>query len=213
MRTFDMVSHWEYFDPKRIQSPIANALARLEHAVPLHLTAWSVLNAGVDHIGPCGGTSRAMIVLLRVADIPARKAILYGSEGYGVHTVVEVLIDGEWRVFDPSYAYYWRRDSDGQIATAADLAADETLLPRILEFRPHYPVDVYQYGQVHRLRWEKVPPLGTLRGWLSARIGAGWVRGVGTPYVYERPYLMFGMVALFFGVALILASSRRLRAR
>jgi transglutaminase-like putative cysteine protease len=213
LRTFDMVSQWEYFDPTRIHSPIASALARLEHAVPLHLTAWSVLNAGVDHIGPCGSTSRAMIVLLRVAGIPARKAILYGPEGYGLHTVVEVSIDGEWRVFDPSYGYYWRREGDGQIATVADLARDDDLLPQILEARPHYPIDAYRYGDVHRLRWEKVPPLGRVRGWLAGAFGADWVRGVETPHVYERPYLLFGLTALGFGMALVFLGRRALGPR
>lgn len=208
LRTFELVSQWEYFDPARIHSPLMRGLARLEHRVPTHLTAYSVLEAGVDRGGPCGGTTRAMIVLLREAGIPARKALLYEAPNEPQHTVVEVWLDGEWRVFDPSYAYYWVRDRDGRIATVADLAADPDLFARILDTRPHYPVDVYHYRYVHHLRWEKVPGLALVKALLGRFKGDEWVRRVRTPYAYERPYVLGGSLAALSGLIALLAAAR-----
>jgi hypothetical protein len=203
LRTFARVSEWQYFEASRISSPFHRWLAEFEHASPLHVSARAAMTAGADRIGPCGSLSRSMLVLLHGGGIPARKAILYNaSKGIGMHTVVEVQLDGAWRVFDPTYRWYWRRP-DGKIATAADLAADRALFSRILERHPDYPLDAYSYDDVHHLRWEKLPGLPRLRRFLIAHWGADRVRAVRTPYLYERPMYLIGCICLGAGLALL----------
>ena len=210
--TFERVSRWEYFDAARISRPALRWLSRMEHASPLHVSARTALTAGADQIGPCGSVSRSLIVLLRRAGIPARKVILYTDDGVGVHTVVEVAIDGEWRVFDPTYAWVWRRPADGGIATAADLRADPALFSTVLARHPQYPLDLYHYRNVYHLRWEKLPGLPWIRSALERWRGKEWVRSIGTPYLYERPNFMAGLALwMAAAVALLLGALHRHR--
>lgn len=209
--TFERVSRWEYFDATRVSHPMLRWLSRMEHASPLHVSARTSLTAGADQIGPCGSVSRSMIVLLRRAGVPARKAQLYTDDGLGMHTVVEVAIDGEWRVFDPTYAWVWRRPSDGGIATAADLRNDAALFASVRSRHPEYPLDQYHYRNVYHLRWEKLPGLPWVRAALERLFGKEWVQSVGTPYLYERPNFLTGFV--LWGAALVLLAGARFRAR
>jgi hypothetical protein len=208
IRTFERVSRWDSFDANRIPSLPARLLARLEHASPLHVSARSALTAGTDEIGPCGALSRSLLVLCRRAGFDARKAILYDDNGQPQHTVVEVRLDGEWRVLDPTYGFIWRR-SDGQLATAADLATNDKLFASILTAHPHYPLDEYTYRNVQHLRWEKLPGLPWVRKRLEAIRGEAWTRELRTPYIYDRPG--YAVAAIFFiaGLALITSAGPR----
>ncbi len=110
-----------------------------------------------------------------------------------------MLLDGEWRVFDPTYGMTWRRPQDGELATAADLALDSALLASVRVRRPDYPVDVYTYRNVYHLRWEKLPGLPWLRERLRPRLGDARVRAIGTPYLYDRPTFLVGGIFLMLG--------------
>lgn len=203
LRTFEYISRWQYFDASRITSRWQRWLALAEHASPLHVSARTTLTAGVDHIGPCGSVSRSMIVLLRRAGIEARKALLCDAHSIAMHTVVEVRLDGEWRVFDPTFGWYWRRPADGEIATVADLARDGALFRSVVTQVPQYPVDLYTYDNVHHLRWEKLPGLHWLRAGLVRVGGVAWVRGIGTPYLYERPVYFAALLLSLLGTVLL----------
>jgi hypothetical protein len=210
IRTFERVSDWNSFDANRIPSLPARLLARLEHASPVHVSARFALSAGTDKVGPCGALSRSLLILCRRAGFDARKAILYDDDGIPQHTVVEVKLDEEWRVLDPTYGFIWRRPSDGQLATAVDLATNDKLFASILTAHPHYPLDEYTYRIVQHLRWEKLPGLPWVRKRLAALRGEAWTRELRTPYIYDRPG--FAVAAIFFtaGLALItLAGPRR----
>lgn len=203
IRTFERVSDWNSFDANRIPSLPARLLAKLEHASPVHVSARYALCAGTDKVGPCGALSRSLLVLCRRAGFDARKAILYDDDGRAQHTVVEVKLDEEWRVLDPTYGFIWRRTSDGQLATATDLATDDRLFASILAAHPHYPLDEYTYRNVEHLRWEKLPGLPWVRKRLEALRGEAWTRELRTPYIYDRPG--YAVAAIFFiaGLALI----------
>ncbi len=206
LMTFHRCSTWKYFDAKRLASPAQQWIGRLEHASPLHVSARTALTGGVDQGGPCGATSRSMIVLLRRAGIPARKAILYASDDRAVHTVVEVQIDGEWRVFDPTYGWYWVRPRDGAIATAEDLGRDPALLAQILERHPSYSVDEYRYDRVHHLRWDKIAGLDAVRRLLVRAGQDGFVRRLQTPRIYERPAFLSASIFWTLGALQLLGS-------
>lgn len=209
--TFERVSRWQYFDATRVSHPMLRWLSRMEHASPLHVSARTTLTAGADQIGPCGSLSRSLIVLLRRAGVPARKAILYADDGVGTHTVVEVAIDGEWRVFDPTYAWVWRRPSDGAIATAADLRTDAALFATVTAQHPEYPLDLYHYRNVYHLRWEKLPGLPWVRRGLERWRGKEWVQSIGTPYLYERPNFLTAFA--LWSLSLVLLAAARWRSR
>jgi hypothetical protein len=203
IRTFERVSDWDSFNPNRISSVRTRLVARLEHASPLHVSARAALCAGVDQIGPCGAVSRSLLVLCKRAGFDARKAILYDDDGIAQHTVVEVKLDDEWRVLDATYGFIWRRPSDGQLATATDLATDDRLFASILTTHPHYPLDEYTYRNLQHLRWEKLPGLPWVRRRLEALRGEAWTREIRTPYVYDRPGYAVAAIGFIAGLALI----------
>lgn len=202
VRTFQLVSRWHEFDPNRIESRLFRGVARLEYGSPLHVSARTTLTAGVDRKGPCGAVSRTLIVLLRRAGFDARRAILHDLDGVAHHTVVEVYLDGEWRVLDPTYAWFWRRPWDGRIATAADLR-DASFLASILPSVPHYPIEDYTYGNVYHLRWSKVPGLARVQGMLEKLLGRDRVQRIGTPSLYERPAFLIGVLTEVLGAVLV----------
>jgi len=206
LRTFARCSKWDYFDANRIGSPAQQWLGRLEHASPFHVSARTALTGGVDQCGPCGATSRSMIVLLRRAGIPARKAILYSPRDRAVHTVVEVRINDEWRVFDPTYGWYWVRPRDGAIATADDLGRDPALLARVLERYPSYPIDEYRYDRVYHLRWDKIPGLDAVRRLLMRAGQDDFARRLQTPPIYERPAYLSASILCVLGALQFFAS-------
>jgi hypothetical protein len=209
IRTFERVSDWDSFDANRIPLLPARLLARLEHASPLHVSARAALSAGADKAGPCGALSRSLLVLCRRAGFDARKAILYDDDGKAQHTVVEVKLDEEWRVLDPTYGFIWRRPSDGQLATAADLVSNDKLFATILSAHPHYPLEEYTYRDVQHLRWEKLPGLPWVRKRLAALRGEAWTRELRTPYIYDRPGYAVAAIGCIAGVALITLAGRR----
>jgi hypothetical protein len=201
LRTLEYVSNYRHktFDPHRITSPLFRLVGIVEASSPVHVSARTALTGGTDSIGPCGGLSRALIVLLKRAGVNARKAQIYDEEGRPQHTVVEVKLGGCWRVVDPTYSMVWRRPSDGELATAEDIAGDRELFERVLETNPDYPTHLYTYGKLHHLHWDRVPGLRALRDFLQPRIGDEGVRAIETPYLYERPGYVPG--GLFLGVA------------
>jgi hypothetical protein len=199
LATFDLVSEWQYLDVERLGSPLARWMARVEHASPFHVSARTALAGGVDHSGPCGSLTRSMVVLLRRAGFDARKTILYSEPGEPQHTVAEVRLDGAWRVFDPTYRWYWIRPQDGEIATVEDLQ-DKQLLATIQSQHPHYPLEKYHYGHVQHVRWEKVPGLPMLRALLRPWVGEARLRQIETPWAYERPPFLLGGTSFVVGI-------------
>jgi transglutaminase-like putative cysteine protease len=93
------VSDWHSFDQTEYRRYPRGFLAGLEHASQV---PGSWLSAGADEAGPCGALSRSLLVLCKRAGFDARKAVLYDDDGRPQHTVVEVKLDDEWRVLDPT---------------------------------------------------------------------------------------------------------------
>lgn len=209
VRTVERISDWDSFDANRIPSMPARLLASLEHASPLHVSAHTALIAGTDKVGPCGALSRSLLVLCRRAGFDARKAILYDDGGKPQHTVVEVKLNGEWRVLDPTYGFVWRRPLDGQLATADDLATDHTLFATVLTAHPDYPLDEFTYRNVQHLRWEKLPGLPWVRKCLETLHGEAWTREIRTPYIYDRPGYAAAGIFFIGGLALLAFSHKQ----
>jgi hypothetical protein len=85
--------------------------------------------------------------------------------------VVEVWLDGAWRVLDPLFGYAYRRP-DGQLATAADLQQYPELVEQVVRADPEpfphpYPLQEYNYQTVMRFNWNKLGILKTVQQWLG----------------------------------------------
>jgi hypothetical protein len=207
LRTLEHVGSFRLinFDPARIDSPLFRLVGALEARSPLNVSARTALTGGVDHSGPCGGLSRALIVLLRRAGIEARKIQLYDSAGNAQHTAVEVRLADRWRALDPTYSLFWRRD-DGELATIDDLARDVALFATARDRSDDYPLELYTYRNVHHLHWEKLPGPARIHRRIRSVIGDDRARAVPTPYIYERPGYLAGFFLLgIAGLALVRA--------
>lgn len=170
-----------------------------EKHTPLGLTAREVIQWGGDIDGPCGALTRVFIVLGRRAKLKIRKLQLCSMPGdperkWG-HTVAEAYLDGRWVVFDCSSNFCWVKDN-GELASVADLASDETLYKSILNWRPKYMIDKLHYRHsVYHFRFTKIPIFGGLIFKILKHFIGDKVKEIETPYIYERPKLL---VACFF---------------
>jgi hypothetical protein len=77
--------------------------------------------------GYCDQAVWLFVGLLAERDISGRMTWLRRADGSSPHTVSEVLLDGEWRVFDTFYGWVPRRP-DGGLVSVRDLVAEPALL-------------------------------------------------------------------------------------
>jgi tetratricopeptide (TPR) repeat protein len=75
----------------------------------------------------CNPAVLVFIQLLQEKDISGRMTWLRRDDGVSPHTVSEVLLDGEWRVFDTLFGFVPRRP-DGTLASVRDLVTAPALL-------------------------------------------------------------------------------------
>ena len=87
-------------------------------------TAADILLRG---FGYCDQSVIVLVQLLQTLDIPARMTYLRESGGNSPHSVAEVFLDGDWRMFDVANGWTPRR-ADGEFATIADLVDTPDLL-------------------------------------------------------------------------------------
>ena len=109
-------------DPERMALRLNEYVA--ENVYPgggavIDFNSWNDLVRG---IGWCDQDAWTLSTLLATRDISGRMVFLEGEGGRPQHTVAEVLLDGEWRVFDPLYDFTYRRGD--VLATFDQLAAD-----------------------------------------------------------------------------------------
>jgi hypothetical protein len=86
-------------------------------------TAADVLIRGV---GYCDQAAWALARLAQEVGVPGRMFYLQ-AEGSSPHTVAELYVDGDWRVFDVLYGVI-PQHADGTVATVRDIVADPSLL-------------------------------------------------------------------------------------
>jgi len=120
------------------------------HDVPLnanrvHYDPWVTLNS--LGWGFCGHVAGAYVVIAEAAGYEAR---VWGLDG---HVVPEIKIDGQWSMYDPDIAVYYKT-ADGRIAGVEELAANPTLITA--------PIDPIFAGS-----WYQWPYSRTLADWYS----------------------------------------------
>jgi hypothetical protein len=94
------------------------------HDVPLndkrwYYDPWATLNS--LGWGFCGHVAGVFVLIAREAGYEAR---VWGLDG---HVVPEIRVDGQWRMYDPDLAVYYKTP-DGRIAGVEDLAANPALI-------------------------------------------------------------------------------------
>ncbi len=75
----------------------------------------------------CDYAAEILAVLCAHKGIPARYCMLKDKDGVSPHTVVEILLEGKWRVFDPAEICYYTTAS-GELATLQDLSKNPDLV-------------------------------------------------------------------------------------
>ena len=172
-----------------------------EDLLPCHISARSVIEYGYGipghpSFGPCGSLSRVAIVLLRRNGIPVRKLQLLGPRGG--HTTVTVMIDGKWRGFDPSFHAHWINDQN-EIATLEEIKEKPHIFERVYERIPEYP---YRFDETAYIRWAKLGKPGLwLATILRGLVGEKRFQEIDTPYIYEKPRLLYGIIFAFLAIA------------
>ncbi|MDA0746542.1 MAG: transglutaminase-like domain-containing protein [bacterium] len=152
--------------------------------------------------GECGDLVRLTVTLLRLSGISARRVHLYNVRGLDLplkeaytHAVVEVLIDGQWYVVDPTMGLMFRK-ADGSL-TAMEELADNVLLSKLVG--DTYDLELFNYQEVRRIRWDKFVLGNSIYRVLREIFGKSYVNSITYPAWAERPNLMFSV--LFFAFA------------
>jgi hypothetical protein len=155
-------------------------------------TALQVIREG----GDCADRARAFIVILNLFDIRARKLALYDSSGQSVHAVAKV-----WTKRGPYYIDLLyniaHEDANGNPLSLADLANESVLRASIQRAIAEgntraagYPINDYNFANVHTLNWEKSAFMQAAYRLLVETLGDRRARAVPRPYLSEAPALM-----------------------
>ena len=92
----------------------------------------------------CDYVADILAVLCAHSGMPARYCMLMDKDGVSPHTVTEVMIDKQWRIFDAADGYYYTL-KNGELATLEDLSRNPDLIfqsKRLLKIKEKNP-DAY----------------------------------------------------------------------
>lgn len=190
-------------DPGRIAERMVDYVA--ESLYPgggpvIDTTPWSDLVRGVAW---CDQHDMALGTLLAKHGIHARLAFMRDNRMSGPHVMVEVLLDGEWRVFDPYYGLVFRDARRAGFVTLDDLSLDRSIIydqPRVralpagakrglaVMFSSMFPI------VNPPVRWDSILSTvdrGPLRSGVSSlvRLGLRWL-GPTSAHVFQDLYLL-----------------------
>jgi hypothetical protein len=174
----------------------ASLLVKIEHTLPLELSPVTVLKEGANfpdarRYGSCGQLSRTVRAVAWLRHIPSHKVLM--GTGAKEHAMVALYVNGRYRLFDPTYDFYWT-DSTGHVASIEDVRGDTAIFAQIYRKVPDY---AYNLSDASYLRWSRLGPLAVpLKSALTAVMGAAWVENIDTPKLYERPWYGYGWASL-----------------
>lgn len=191
----------------------ASFIARLEHLLPLETSPVTVLQDGfafpdAHRFGPCGQLSRTIRAVAWLRHIRSHKVLL--GTGAGEHAMVSLYANGAFRLFDPTFDFYWTNRS-GHVATLEEVRGDTAIFAQIYRRVPDYP---YRLGDASYFRWSRLGQPGVwIKTGLTAIMGASWVENLDTPKVYERPWWGYAWFTTIGAVACIGLGLSRIRRR
>jgi hypothetical protein len=166
----------------------------------------------LDGGGGCSQRSTLLVAVFDVYGIRSRKLLIGLTERYAGHVVVEALLDGKWRVFDPLFGYVYRTDS-GELATAEDLQQQPELVARVARADPDpfpipYRLDAFNYHGATRFNWFRFELTRAIRVSWGPRADR-WV----PPAIWNRPLRLAALVLLVLLVPVSVLYRRHRQAR
>jgi len=193
----------------------ASFTARLEHSLPLELSPVTVLKEGfafpdAHRFGPCGQLSRTIRAVGWLRHIRSHKVLM--GTGPNEHAMVALYVDGAYRLFDPTYDFYWTNRS-GHVASIEEVRSDPEIFAQIYRKVPDYK---YSLSDATYFHWSRLGPPGLwARSALTAIVGRDWVENLDTPKLYDRPWWGYTWLSLtgavvFVTLGLALLNRRRL---
>jgi hypothetical protein len=174
----------------------ASLVAKFERALPLELSPVTVLKEGfafpdAKRYGPCGQMSRTVRAVAWLRHIPSHKVLM--GTGPDEHAMVALYVNGAYRLFDPTYDFYWTNRS-GHVASIEEVRSDTAIFAQVYRKVPDYR---YNLSDASYLRWSR---LGRPGAWaksaLTAIMGRAWVENLDTPKLYERPWWGYAWINL-----------------
>jgi hypothetical protein len=142
---------------------------------------------------PCSEIARVFIVILKAGNI---KSYRLRSDN---HTLVEVFLDGKWRLFDPSVNFIWRKPN-GEIASFKEVQADSLLWSQVLKIYPKY---AYRFKTETRMGWNRFP-LPLLKLPMELFYTRDELSKWNTPLWMIRPSLLGSLVTLCLAIVLVI---------
>jgi hypothetical protein len=105
--------------------------------------------------GACGSYSEVLARILQTYNLPVRIAQMKANGVFAAHNIVEVKLDNEWAVLDPTFnAYFVRPDS--HLASFADVKGNWAFYSK--QVPAGYDL-TYRFEDVRYTNWTKIPVL------------------------------------------------------
>lgn len=133
----------------RLMSYVATHLSRPTDIVDVH-----PLNDLIRGVGWCDQQANTLITLARKCGIKGHLIFLRGYDMISHHSVCDLHINGEWRIFDPFYDLIFHKGNE--IATFEDFQKrpDTLYSKRFEELQLSEPEEVERYFDLFEPTWE-----------------------------------------------------------
>jgi len=185
--------------------------AYIYKALPINLIPSDIVLAyHFSYTGPCGAKSRLLASMLRSAGYKARLNGLFKDDNTPLHTIVEVWLRSKWIPLDPTFGLYFENWA-GDLASTEEISEDFTLYISNIENYERkegndYPEDEYVYTNVSSVTvfysiitlmkvfglLESIDNIPDLYEELASVFPEAWINfDLGSPYIYDEPYLLF----------------------
>ena len=189
----------------------ASLVAKVEHHLPFEISPATVLAEGFAfpdayRFGPCGQLSRTIRAVACLRHIPSHKVLM--GRGTNEHAMVALYVNGAYRLFDPTYDFYWT-DSTGHVASVDQVRSDTAIFAQIYRKVPDYK---FSLSDATYFRWARLGRVGTwIKSALTVVMGEAWVANLDTPQLYERPWWGYAWVSLVGAVVCLSLGFARTR--
>jgi hypothetical protein len=149
----------------------------------------------------CGTSTNAFVNLARSSGLQTRRLLLLDEHGLTKHVVVEVLIDNQWVVIDPSYRSVLRFP-DGKLVTRLQLG-DPAVFREVTQSIPNYPAS-YSYEKTVHVRVRRIPIVGRYLRRILTFVWPSWEEAIDWTLLVEREsFAMLVVSSILLGVSLL----------